>query len=107
VLGADLSYGQQKLIEFLRVLMSEPSLILLDEPAAGVNPTLRANLWQMVRNLNGLGVTFVIIEHNMDVIANLCEQVFVLAEGEIIAQGNFQMIRNNEKVQTAYFGTTA
>jgi ABC-type branched-subunit amino acid transport system ATPase component len=107
VLGADLSYGQQKLIEFLRVLMSEPSLILLDEPAAGVNPTLRATLWQMVRNLNGLGVTFVIIEHNMDVIANLCEQVFVLAEGEIIAQGNFQMIRNNEKVQTAYFGTTA
>ena len=66
VKGSDLSYGQQKLIEFLRVLVSEPSMILLDEPAAGVNPTLRQTLWDMVRNLNGLGTTFVIIEHNME-----------------------------------------
>lgn len=105
VLGANLSYGQQKLIEFLRVLMSEPALILLDEPAAGVNPTLRTTLWKMILHLNGLGVSFLIIEHNMEVIADLCEQVFVLAEGKIIAQGSFQAIRDNETVQTAYFGT--
>lgn len=106
VLGSDLSYGQQKLIEFLRVLMSDPSLILLDEPAAGVNPTLRATLWDMVRHLNGLGTTFIIIEHNMEVIADLCAEVFVLAEGEVIAQGDFATIRDDEHVLEAYFGTT-
>jgi ABC-type branched-subunit amino acid transport system ATPase component len=104
VLGSDLSYGQQKLIEFLRVLISEPSLILLDEPAAGVNPTLRATLWEMVRHLNGLGTSFLIIEHNMDVIADLCDQVTVLAEGEVIAQGTFDAIRNDQRVLDAYFG---
>jgi ABC-type branched-subunit amino acid transport system ATPase component len=104
VKGSDLSYGQQKLIEFLRVLMSEPSLILLDEPAAGVNPTLRQTLWDMVRNLNGLGTTFVIIEHNMEVIADLCRNVYVLAEGEIIAHGEFSTVREDERVLEAYFG---
>lgn len=107
ILGTNLSYGQQKLIEFLRVLMNEPSLILLDEPAAGVNPTLRTTLWEMVRHLNDLGVSFLIIEHNMNVIADLCEQVSVLAEGQIIATGTFQAIRENEQVQTAYFGTSS
>jgi ABC-type branched-subunit amino acid transport system ATPase component len=106
VLGSDLSYGQQKLIEFLRVLMSDPSLILLDEPAAGVNPTLRATLWDMVRHLNGLGTSFIIIEHNMEVIADLCEDVYVLAEGEVIARGDFATIREDEHVLEAYFGTT-
>jgi len=105
VLGSDLSYGQQKLIEFLRVLMSDPALILLDEPAAGVNPTLRQTLWDMVRHLNGLGTTFLIIEHNMDVIADLCSSVYVLSEGEILAHGDFADIRENEKVLEAYFGT--
>ena len=104
VKGSDLSYGQQKLIEFLRVLMSEPSMILLDEPAAGVNPTLRQTLWDMVRNLNGLGTTFVIIEHNMEVIADLCRDVYVLAEGEIIAHGEFSTVREDERVLEAYFG---
>ena len=104
VKGSDLSYGQQRLIEFLRVLMSEPSLILLDEPAAGVNPTLRQTLWDMVRNLNGLGTTFVIIEHNMEVIADLCRDVYVLAEGEIIARGEFATVREDERVLEAYFG---
>ncbi|MEK7815578.1 MAG: ABC transporter ATP-binding protein [Pseudomonadota bacterium] len=104
VKGSDLSYGQQKLIEFLRVLMSEPSMILLDEPAAGVNPTLRQTLWDMVRNLNGLGTTFVIIEHNMEVIADLCRDVYVLAEGEIIARGEFSTVREDERVLEAYFG---
>ena len=102
--GKNLSYGQQKLVEFLRVLMSDPALILLDEPAAGVNPTLRKTLWDMVRHLNGLGTTFLVIEHNMEVIADLCSDVYVLSEGEIIAQGDFASIRNNERVLEAYFG---
>jgi len=104
VLGMSLSYGQQKLVEFLRVLMSDPSLILLDEPAAGVNPTLRQTLWDMVRHLNGLGTTFLVIEHNMEVIADLCAEVYVLNEGEIIAHGPFSAIREDEHVLEAYFG---
>lgn len=107
VLGSDLSYGQQKLIEFLRVLMSEPRLILLDEPAAGVNPTLRQTLWDMVRELNDSGTSFVIIEHNMDVIADLCSGVYVLAEGEVIAHGDFATVRRDENVLEAYFGKVA
>ncbi|MDH3514709.1 MAG: hypothetical protein OEM83_07570, partial [Gammaproteobacteria bacterium] len=97
-------YGQQKLVEFLRVLMSDPALILLDEPAAGVNPTLRQTLWDMVRHLNGLGTTFLVIEHNMEVIADLCSSVYVLSEGEIIAHGDFAEVRKNEQVLEAYFG---
>lgn len=104
VQGKSLSYGQQRLVEFLRVLMSDPALILLDEPAAGVNPTLRQTLWNMVRHLNGLGTTFLIIEHNMEVIADLCSDVYVLSEGEIIAHGDFATVRNNEQVLEAYFG---
>ena len=84
--------------------MSDPALILLDEPAAGVNPTLRQTLWDMVRHLNGLGTTFLIIEHNMEVIADLCSDVYVLSEGEIIAHGDFGAIRNEERVLEAYFG---
>jgi branched-chain amino acid transport system ATP-binding protein len=104
ILGKNLSYGQQKLVEFLRVLMSDPALILLDEPAAGVNPTLRGTLWDMVRHLNGLGTTFLIIEHNMEVIADLCSDVYVLSDGEIIAHGDFAAVRNDERVLEAYFG---
>ncbi|KOR29866.1 hypothetical protein TI04_07575 [Achromatium sp. WMS2] len=103
-LGASLSYGQQKLIEFLRVLMSDPRLILLDEPAAGVNPTLRAVLWDMVKRLNARGVTFMIVEHNMQVIEELCSKVIVLAEGKVLIEGNFREIRNNKQVLDAYFG---
>jgi ABC-type branched-subunit amino acid transport system ATPase component len=106
VRGASLSYGQQKLVEFLRVLMSEPSLILLDEPAAGVNPTLRQTLWDMVRHLNGLGTSFLVIEHNMEVIADLCTEVYVLGEGSVIARGDFAAIRENPTVLEAYFGKT-
>ncbi|MHB8622574.1 MAG: ABC transporter ATP-binding protein [Sulfuricaulis sp.] len=104
VQGKNLSYGQQKLIEFLRVLMCDPVLILLDEPAAGVNPTLRATLWDMVSHLNGLGTTFLIIEHNMEVVADLCSDVYVLNDGAIIAHGDFDLIRNDDQVLEAYFG---
>ncbi len=106
VFGSDLSYGQQRLVEFLRVLMSDPVLILLDEPAAGVNPTMRNTLWELVRSMNGLGTTILIIEHNMNVISELCDDVYVLNEGELIAHGDFQSIRNDETVLEAYFGRT-
>jgi branched-chain amino acid transport system ATP-binding protein len=104
VVGTELSYGQQKLVEFLRVLMSDPSLVLLDEPAAGVNPTLRGVLWDMVRHLNALGTAFLVIEHDMEVIADLCKDVYVLCEGEVIAHGDFAAVRADKRVTEAYFG---
>jgi ABC-type branched-subunit amino acid transport system ATPase component/ABC-type branched-subunit amino acid transport system permease subunit len=102
--GSELSYGQQKLVEFLRVLMGHPTLILLDEPAAGVNPTLRHTLWELVRHVNELGTSVLIIEHNMNVIADLCGEVYVLNEGQIIARGKFDAIRDDPRVLEAYFG---
>ncbi|MGC1952735.1 MAG: ABC transporter ATP-binding protein [Gammaproteobacteria bacterium] len=105
-LGSELSYGQQRLVEFLRVLMCNPALILLDEPAAGVNPTLRHILWELVHHINSLGTSVLIIEHNMNVIADLCDPVYVLNEGEIIAQGDFDTVRADPRVLEAYFGRT-
>ncbi|MBF0186660.1 MAG: ABC transporter ATP-binding protein [Magnetococcales bacterium] len=105
VMGSDLSYGQQRLVEFIRALMSEPSLLLLDEPAAGVNPTLRKVLWKMVRQMKALGTTVLIIEHDMHVIDDLCDEVYVLNEGEVIAQGAFETVREDRAVMEAYFGT--
>ncbi len=86
--------------------MSDPALILLDEPAAGVNPTMRNILWELVRNRNARGTTILIIEHNMNVISELCDEVYVLNEGELIAHGDFETIRNDEMVLEAYFGRT-
>jgi len=103
VLGSRLSYGQQKLVEFLRVLMRDPALILLDEPAAGVNPTLRQTLWELVRHVNGLGASLLIIEHNMNVIEDLCDEVYVLNEGEVIAQGAFATVRHDPQVPGGLF----
>ncbi|MBT8419609.1 MAG: ABC transporter ATP-binding protein [Gammaproteobacteria bacterium] len=104
VLASVLSYGQKRLVEFLRVLMSAPELILLDEPAAGINPTLRQTLWSMVRELNAQGTSFFIIEHDMSVIADLCADVYVLNEGEVIAHGDLESVRQDKHVLEAYFG---
>nr|VFK14540.1 MAG: branched-chain amino acid transport system ATP-binding protein [Candidatus Kentron sp. LPFa]VFK29686.1 MAG: branched-chain amino acid transport system ATP-binding protein [Candidatus Kentron sp. LPFa] len=103
-LAKDLSYGQQRLVEFLRVLMNDPILILLDEPAAGINPTLRRILWDMVHGLNAKGTTFFVIEHDMSVIADLCSDIYVLNEGENIAYGDLASIRKDKRVLEAYFG---
>ena len=100
----NLSYGQQKLLEFARVLMIDPDLILLDEPAAGVNRTLLNELLQAIRNLRAQGKTVFIVEHDMKVIMDLSEKIFVLNYGEKIAEGPPEMIQTDERVVEAYFG---
>jgi len=99
-----LSGGQRKLLELARVLMAEPSLILLDEPAAGVNPSLLETILSRVTELNQKGVTFLIIEHNMDVIARLCASVFVMAAGRILCSGRPSEVSVDPRVIEVYLG---
>jgi ABC-type branched-subunit amino acid transport system ATPase component len=102
--AGNLSYGQQKLVEFIRVLMTDPELILLDEPAAGVNRTLLNELLDAVRALRGRGKTILLVEHDMKVVMGLCETVFVLDHGEKLAEGPPGVIQSDERVIEAYFG---
>jgi ABC-type branched-subunit amino acid transport system ATPase component len=102
--AGNLSYGQQKLVEFVRVLMPDPSLILLDEPAAGVNRTLLNDLLQAVARLRDRGKTVLLVEHDMKVVMGLCETVFVLDHGDKIAEGPPGAIQSDERVIEAYFG---
>jgi ABC-type branched-subunit amino acid transport system ATPase component len=102
--AGNLSYGQQKLVEFVRMLMRDPTLILLDEPAAGVNRTLLVDLLEAVRQLRDQGKTILLVEHDMKVVMGLCETVFVLDHGEKIAEGPPGMIQADERVIEAYFG---
>lgn len=99
-----LSGGQRKLLEMARTLMTDPKLILLDEPAAGVNPTLIGQICEHILNWNKQGISFLIIEHNMDVIMSLCHHVWVLAEGTNLADGSPEEIQKNERVLEAYLG---
>ncbi|HEV3348921.1 MAG TPA: ABC transporter ATP-binding protein [Methylomirabilota bacterium] len=102
--AGNLSYGQQKLVEFIRVLMTDPDLILLDEPAAGVNRTLLNDLLDAVRALRDQGKTVLLVEHDMKVVMGLCETVFVLDHGEKLAEGAPGVIQADERVIEAYFG---
>ncbi len=102
--AGNLSYGQQKLVEFIRVLMTDPEMILLDEPAAGVNRTLLNELLDAVRGLRDQGKTVLLIEHDMKVVMGLCETVFVLDHGEKLAEGAPGVIQADERVIEAYFG---
>jgi branched-chain amino acid transport system ATP-binding protein len=102
--AGNLSYGQQKLVEFVRVLMTDPELILLDEPAAGVNRTLLNELLDAVRALRDRGKTVLLVEHDMKVVMGLCETVFVLDHGEKLAEGPPGAIQADERVIEAYFG---
>ncbi len=102
--AGNLSYGQQKLLEFIRALMPDPELVLLDEPAAGVNRTLLNHLLDRIQELREMGKTILIVEHDMKVVMNLCEKIFVLDYGEKIAEGDPDEVRDNERVIEAYFG---
>ena len=102
-----LSGGQLKLLELARVLMSEPKLILLDEPAAGVNPTLLQVLLDKIKSLHGQGYTFLIIEHNMDMVMSLCNPIIAMAQGTIIFQGDSEAAQQDSGLLDAYLGEIA
>ena len=100
-----LSLGQQKLLQFASVLMTDPQVVLLDEPLAGVNPILIEHLTESIERTNRtLGVTFVIIEHNIDVLLNLCPRIVVLDQGSKLADGDPQSIVKDQRVVEAYLG---
>jgi ABC-type branched-subunit amino acid transport system ATPase component len=105
--AGQLSGGQQKLLELARVLMSDPQLILLDEPAAGVNPALLDTLIDKILALHKRGVGFLIIEHNMDMVMSICDPIIVLAQGRVIFQGSAEGVQADEKVLDAYLGDVA
>lgn len=102
--AANLSYGQKKLLEFAFILIAEPQVILLDEPAGGVNPTMIQHLADRIRDLNQRGVTFLVVEHNMEFVMGLCHAVTVLHRGTKIAEGAPEAVRNNPAVLEAYLG---
>jgi len=99
-----LSYGQKKLVELAQVLMMEPRLILLDEPAGGINPRLVERLSAMIRDLNEQGVTFLVVEHNIPMVLDLCDPVYVFARGRAISEGPPEVVRNDPAVLDAYLG---
>jgi branched-chain amino acid transport system ATP-binding protein/neutral amino acid transport system ATP-binding protein len=102
--ASDLSGGQKKLLEIGRVLMSEPKLILLDEPVAGVNPSLAREIGEHLKSLAREGLTILLIEHHLDMVARLCDHVIVLAEGRRLAEGPFAAVAADAAVQEAYMG---
>jgi branched-chain amino acid transport system ATP-binding protein len=102
--ASTLSGGQRKLLEFARVLMSDPRLVLLDEPAAGVNHTLMRQLADLIEEQRDRGVTFLIVEHDMDLVARLCNPVIVMSQGAPIFEGSFDEVRRDQGVLDAYLG---
>jgi ABC-type branched-subunit amino acid transport system ATPase component len=103
-LAGSLSYGQKKLLEFAFILIAEPKVILLDEPAGGINPTLLNHLSDRIRDLNKRGVTFLLVEHNMEFVMGLCDRITVLHRGTKIAEGKPEEVRKNPAVLEAYLG---
>jgi len=106
--AANLSGGQKKLLELARTLMIDCSVVLLDEPGAGVNPALMNTLRDMIQELNrDHGKTFLIVEHDMDMIAALCDPVIVMTEGRNLVEGSFDEVRRDRRVIEAYLGGAA
>ncbi|MFM2065698.1 MAG: hypothetical protein RLZZ584_607 [Pseudomonadota bacterium] len=109
--AGELSYGQQKLVDIAMAFMSEPDLVLLDEPCAGVNPSLVGGISTLLKDLNktrgasGQHASFVVIEHNMDFVMDLCHRIMVMVEGQVMAIGTPDEIRANKQVLDAYLGS--
>jgi len=103
--SGDLSFGQQKLLEFAMALMNDPEVLLLDEPTAGINPTLINGLIDRLKRANtDFGITLFVIEHNMRVVMNLADSIYCLAHGEMLAHGTPDQIQNDQRVIDAYLG---
>ncbi len=105
--ASDLSYGQKKLLEFASLLVANPGVVLLDEPAGGVNPTMINYISDRIRELNKRDITFLIVEHNMEFVMGLCNTITVLHRGSKIAEGTPEQIRNDTAVLDAYLGEEA
>jgi ABC-type branched-subunit amino acid transport system ATPase component len=102
--AGSLSYGQRKLLELAYILIADPAVILLDEPAGGVNPTLINHIAARIKDLNAQGTTFLIVEHNMEFVMGLCDVVTVLTSGAVAASGPPEAIRADQRVLDAYLG---
>ena len=102
--AANLSYGQQKLVEFVRLMMGDPSLVLLDEPFAGVNPTMERRLLDQMNGWLAAGKTVLVTDHEMKIMMEICAEIVVLDHGEIIARGTPEEVRADPRVMEAYFG---
>jgi ABC-type branched-subunit amino acid transport system ATPase component len=105
VVAAELSFGQRKLLEFATTLMSRPSLVLLDEPTAGVNPVLIETIERHIRRLHSEGLTFLVVEHDMPLVMRLCDPVIVLDRGCKIAEGSASQVQRDPLVLDAYLGS--
>jgi ABC-type branched-subunit amino acid transport system ATPase component len=103
--ASELSYGQRKLLEFASVLVSEPSLVLLDEPTAGVNPVMIETMERHIRQRHEAGVTFLIVEHDMQFVMRLCDPVVVMDRGSPIFSGSPDQVQANPTVLDAYLGS--
>ena len=102
--ATDLSGGQMKLVELARAMLAEPEILLLDEPVAGVNPTLRNKLAEQIRRLNGQGTTFLLIEHDMEFVMSLADPVVVLDRGNVLMEGTPNEVQTDDRVVEAYLG---
>jgi branched-chain amino acid transport system ATP-binding protein len=103
----ELSGGQRKLLSLGRAMMTEPRLLMLDEPAAGVNQTLTRTLMARIRDVNAGGVTVLVVEHDMDLIMRLCERVVVMHQGSVLAEGTPEEVQRDDRVLEAYLGGAA
>jgi len=99
-----LSYGQRKLVELAMVLAQDPRVVLLDEPAGGINPTLIGQMGERIRDLNQQGVTFLVVEHNMEFVMGICDVISVMERGAVIAHGEPEKVRSDPRVLDAYLG---